>query len=287
MSMTALVSAFCRAYHSGRGGAKIFDDTCAAKLLTAEELRQIGGHMAAGVQFFDPNFRGNDEQALARVMDGFLSPAPLCRAAFAEECFAAGGAAQYLLLGAGYDTFACRHAAWAAGHAVFELDRDEVLADKQQRLQRAGIVLPESVRYIKADLTDPLWPETLRQAGFFAQVPTFCAAMGLSYYLTAETMAQLLEELSSLLAAGSVIALDVPTGALRVQQALAGVAGETMQAVYGWEMLAEMAAARGLRLDRWLGQADVQRRYVDPYNAASGRAPMAAPENVALCLLVK
>ena len=48
MSMTALVSAFCRAYHSGRSGAKIFDDTYAVRLLTPEELGQIGGHMAAG-----------------------------------------------------------------------------------------------------------------------------------------------------------------------------------------------------------------------------------------------
>lgn len=287
MSMTALVSAFCRAYHSGRSGAKIFDDLYAAKLLTAEELRQIGGHMAAGVQFFDPDFRGNEKQALARVMDGFLSPAPLCRAAFAEECFADSGAAQCLLLGAGYDTFACRHEAWAAGHAVFELDRSKVLADKQQRLRRAGIVLPESVRYTAADLADPSWPEALLQTGFAAEKPTFCAAMGLSYYLTAENMAQLLRELSSLLAAGSVIALDVPIGALRVQQALAGAAGEAMQAVYDRAMLTEMAGACGLRLGRWLDQEDVQRRYVAPCNAAGGQTPMAAPENVALCLLVK
>ena len=287
MSMTALVSAFCRAYHSERDGAKIFDDTYAAKLLTAEERRQIGGHMAAGVSFFDPDFRGNAEQALERVMDGFLSPAPLCRAAFAEECFDAGSAAQYLLLGAGYDTFPCRRRAWAAQHGVFELDRDEVLADKQRRMQRAGIVLPDSVRYAAADLADPSWPDTLRQAGFSPEKPTFCAAMGLSYYLTAETMARLLEALSSLLAAGSEVALDVPTGVLQVQQALAGAAGETMQTVYRWEMLEEMAADRGMQLARWLAPEDVQRRYVDPYNAASGRVPMAAPANVALCLLVK
>ena len=72
-----------------------------------------------------------------------------------------------------------------------------------------------------------------------------------------------------------------------MQQALAGAAGEVMQAVYDRAVLTEMAGACGLQLVRWLGQEDVQRRYMDPCNAAGGRTPMAAPENVALCLLVK
>ena len=91
MSMTALVSAFARAYHAGREGAKIFEDRYARRLLSDEEYGQIGAHMAAGVSFFDPAFQGDADTALRRVMDGYLSPTPLARAAFAAEELARSG----------------------------------------------------------------------------------------------------------------------------------------------------------------------------------------------------
>ena len=52
MSMTALVSAFARAYHTRCEGAKIFDDKYARLLLSTEEHEQIGAHMASGVSHF-------------------------------------------------------------------------------------------------------------------------------------------------------------------------------------------------------------------------------------------
>lgn len=65
MSMTALVSAFARAYHTRREGAKIFDDKYARLLLSTGEHEQIGAHMASGVSFFDPAFRGDAGDALS------------------------------------------------------------------------------------------------------------------------------------------------------------------------------------------------------------------------------
>ena len=83
---------------------KIFDDKYARLLLSTEEHEQIGAHMVDGVSFFDPAFRGDADDALCRVMDGYLSPTPLARAAFAAEELARSGAAQVLSLAAGYDT---------------------------------------------------------------------------------------------------------------------------------------------------------------------------------------
>lgn len=65
MSMTALVSAFARAYHTRREGAKIFDGKYARLLLSTEEHEQIGAHMASRVSFFDPAFRGDAGAALS------------------------------------------------------------------------------------------------------------------------------------------------------------------------------------------------------------------------------
>lgn len=108
-SMTALTCAFARAYHFQNNQKKVFDDSVARKLLTAEEFSQISQSMAQGIGFFNPEFSSTEPQALRWVVDNYLSPSPLGRAAFAEkplERAVAIGASQHLLLGAGYDTFA-------------------------------------------------------------------------------------------------------------------------------------------------------------------------------------
>ncbi len=84
--------------------------------------------MAAGVAFFDPGFQGDETAALRRVMDGFLSPTPLARAAFAWQERMNSGAAQLLALAGGYDT-----AGYDSGLPVFELDRPEVLEGMTKR----------------------------------------------------------------------------------------------------------------------------------------------------------
>lgn len=113
-SMTARMCLFARAYHAETYGIKVFDDSLARRLLTDEEYRQMAGYLVQGISFFAPDFQGTAEEALAHVVNSQLSPSPLGRGAFAEtslERAAAIGARQHVLLGAGYDTFACRQPA--------------------------------------------------------------------------------------------------------------------------------------------------------------------------------
>ena len=281
MSMTALVSAFTRAYHAGREGAKIYKDRYARRLLSDQEYAQIAAQMAAGVSFFDPGFQGEADAALRRVMDGWLSPVPLARAAFAAGELAESGARQLLLLAAGYDV-----AGYDSGLPVFELDRPEVLADKQARLRRAGIPI-QHVHFVPADLSRPDWPEVLLSAGFDTAKQTFCTMMGLCYYLSKEEAGQLLSALSSLLAAGSRAALDIPIASQAIQGTLAAGAGEPMKAVYDRAALETMAAHSGLRLKRYLMPQDMQAQFFDAYNRNVPEYPMHAPRDAALCLLEK
>ena len=281
MSMTALVSAFARAYHTRREGAKIFQDKYAGLLLSNKEYQQIGTHMAAGVSFFDPAFRGDADAALRRVMDGYLSPTPLARAAFAAEELARSGAAQVLSLAAGYDTVG-----YDSGLPVFEADRPEVLADKRSRLERAGL-MTNDLRLMPADLSQQGWAAQVTAAGFDTGKTTFCAVMGLSYYLTEAEMALLLREASSLLSCGSRMVLDVPTAAQRCQGALAAQAGEAMKAVYDSNILGRMARSCGLRLASYLSPQEIQMRFFDPYNAETPHFPMYAPADVAYCVLTR
>ena len=57
-SMTALVSAFARAYHSENNDIKIFDDSVARLLLSEQEYSQIEKNMTQGIQFLTPDLSG-------------------------------------------------------------------------------------------------------------------------------------------------------------------------------------------------------------------------------------
>ena len=281
MSMTALVSAFARAYHAERNGAKIYEDRYARALLSEQEYAQIATQMAAGVSFFDPGFQGETDAALRRIVDGFLSPAPLVRAAFAAEKMAESGASQLLVLASGYDTFG-----YDCGLPVFELDRAEVLSDKQARLLRAGVP-SEHVCFVSADLSGKEWPTALKAAGMDPTQPTFCTIMGLSYYLCTSEMTALLQSVSALLCPGSRIVLDVPTAPQTVQRTLAAGAGEPMRTVYDHARLERVLGSCGLILQNWLTADDMQLRYFDAYNNETSDCPMFAPSEIALVLLEK
>lgn len=67
--MTALVSAFARAYHSEQNGIKIFNDDIAKLLLSDQEYNQIYNSMAQGIRFFNPDFNGNEKEALQWIVD--------------------------------------------------------------------------------------------------------------------------------------------------------------------------------------------------------------------------
>lgn len=296
-SMTALVSAFARAYHHRHCGEKVFDDPLAADLLGEADYEEIARSMSQGISFFCPGFSGPPEEALRWVVDRQLAPTPLARAAFAEETLAraaALGAQQYLLLGAGYDTFAYRQPSWAEPLSIFELDRPAVLRDKLSRLDRAGILLPSNLRLVQADLAGPEWTGALKAAGFRPGAAAFCTLLGLIYYLTEEAFDGLLAALSPLLSPGSSLAFDLPVdppagagGREAVQERLAQGAGEAMKARYTPAGLEALLARHGFLLYERLTAPALTERYFASYNRSNPAHPMTAFAGVECCLAVK
>lgn len=156
-NMTALVSAFARAYHSKKSDVKIYDDTLAEKILTNREYESIKKNMTDGINFFYPSFCGTEGEALDRIVYGSLAPSPLGRAAFANSSLKAAvniGTEQYIVCGAGYDTFSYRRPEWALNLKIFEVDKKEMIKDKLLRLKEADIDVPESTEYIALDFYD-------------------------------------------------------------------------------------------------------------------------------------
>jgi methyltransferase (TIGR00027 family) len=116
------------------------------------------------------------------------------------------GVGQYVILGAGLDTFAQRRPEIGARLRVFEVDQPGHQAWKRQRLVELGFGIPEWLRLVPVDLeAGESWREGLAAAGFDAGKPAVVASTGVSMYLTKEANVATLRQVARL-AAGSTLA---------------------------------------------------------------------------------
>jgi methyltransferase (TIGR00027 family) len=143
----------------------------------------------------------------------------VARARFIEE-LAAGqaslGVAQYVLLGAGLDTFAQRRPPAAARLRVFEVDQPGPQAWKRQRLLELGYGVPDWLRLVPVDFeADGSWWEQLAAAGFDPSQPAVVASTGVTMYLTRDATVATLRQVARL-APGSTLAMTfmLPDGLL-------------------------------------------------------------------------
>jgi methyltransferase (TIGR00027 family) len=132
------------------------------------------------------------------------------RARFIEDLVveqADRGVGQYVILGAGLDSFAQRRPEIASGLRVFEVDRPGPQAWKQQRLSKLGFGTPEWLRFVPVDFeAGDAWWERLAVAGFDAGQPAVVSSTGVSMYLTKEAIAATLRQVAAL-APGSTLAM--------------------------------------------------------------------------------
>jgi methyltransferase (TIGR00027 family) len=133
----------------------------------------------------------------------------VARARFVEDLVAeeaARGVGQYVVLGAGLDTFVQRRPEAAARLRVFEVDRPGPQEWKRRRLAELGYGVPDGLRLVPVDFEAESWWERLVAAGFDPGAPAVVASAGVSMYLTREANAATLRLLSSL-APGSTLVM--------------------------------------------------------------------------------
>ena len=134
----------------------------------------------------------------------------VARARFIEDLVleqAARGVRQYVILGAGLDTFALRRADIASRLRVFEVDQPGPQAWKQQRLVQLGMAIPAELVFVPVDFEAGWsWWEHLVAAGFDASQLAVVASTGVSMYLTREAIMATLRQIASL-APGSTLAM--------------------------------------------------------------------------------
>lgn len=109
------------------------------------------------------------------------------------------GVDQYVILGAGLDTFAQRRVEIASRLTVFEVDQPGPQEWKQQRLKETGFGIPDWLRFVPVDFeTGESWWKKLGSAGFNQAKPALITSSGVSMYLTKEANLAILQKMAAL-----------------------------------------------------------------------------------------
>lgn len=198
----------------------------------------------------------------------------LARARFIEDLVeekAARGVDQYVILGAGLDTFAQRHPELGNRIRVFEIDQPGPQAWKRQRLIDLGFGIPPHLRLVPVDFeAGDAWWERLAAAGFDAAKPAVVASAGVSMYLTHAAIMETLHRVAAL-APGSTFAMtfmlpietlgsDIRTG---VERAAAGAkaSGTPFVSFFTPEQMLALAREAGFTQARHVSAAMLAERY--------------------------
>ncbi|PEM99179.1 SAM-dependent methyltransferase [Bacillus wiedmannii] len=281
-SVTSLVSAFGRAYHSEFDRPKIFDDYVAKDFISQKERNDIETNMVQGIRFFNTDiaerFRDNPKEILKWITQVQLSPTPLARAAYCERVLLheiALGAKQYIILGAGLDTFSFRHRELENKIEIFEVDHPYTQAFKIQRVKEIEYEIPNNLHFVSMDFTKDFSKQTLVNEGFENQ-KTFFSLLGVTYYLTKEEFSSLIEYLFEMVPEGSSIVFDYPDENLFTEKGLsnrvgnmvkmATVGGEPMKSCFSYTEMEALLEKAGLLIYEHLSPEDIHTLYFEGRN---------------------
>jgi methyltransferase (TIGR00027 family) len=197
-SMTSEMVAASRAMHEAHHTNPVIADPWAKQLVGPMWQLPIRSHLAyralcrAGFRF---------DWAIAHCMG---------RSRIAEDRLddlRARGPAQWVLLGAGLDMFAWRRAD-CAHLPQFEVDHPATQRSKRRRLERLGLAPPPAHHFVPVDFERERASDKLRDAGFSTTTPAVFAWLGVTYYLTRESIEASLRDVRAIAAPGSYLVFD-------------------------------------------------------------------------------
>jgi len=217
----------------------------------------------------------------------------VARARFIEDLVvvqAARGLSQYVILGAGLDSFAQRRPEIASRLRVFEIDRPGPQAWKRQRLIELGFGVPDWLHFVPVDFeAGGSWRDELVTAGFDESKPAIVVSTGVSMYLTRDANAATLRQVAAL-APGSTFAMtfllplqladpEIRTG-LEMAEKGARASGTPFLSFFTPPEIVALAREAGFKEARYVSAADLTQRYF------AGRTDGLRPPNNAEELLV-
>ena len=250
-SRTALRVAARRAAHQILDRPPVFEDPLALAIAGAEAVEKAASETSS------PSLRA------------FMA----ARSRFAEDELAravARGVRQYVVLGAGLDTFAYRNPHAALGLRVFEVDHPATQEWKRARLLSAGIEIPAETVFVAVNFERQSLAGALPSAGFRAGEPAFFSWLGVVPYLTEAAFLATMSFIAGLPpASGVVFDYAVERHALGPLEQLAldalasrvAAAGEPFHLFFDPAVLAAQLRQLGFRHLEDLDAAEINSRY--------------------------
>lgn len=275
-SRTALSVALMRAVHTRRDRPRLLDDPWGDRLVSEEEQAALHRRILDGVS---PESRARLEALGSRhaVFDAVLPRHPtygtvVLRSRYAEDALAAAvarGARQYVLIGAGFDSFALRQPDFAHDLQIFEIDHPASQAMKRDRLAACGATIAPNVRFVAADLGTESLADALGRSGFSRTVPAFFSWLGVTIYLTRDANRATLRDVATASAIGSEIvftytdqrAIDGEDPTMRAMRNRRDAEGEPWISGFDPTALAGELQALGLALIEDLSGPNLLERY--------------------------
>jgi methyltransferase (TIGR00027 family) len=256
-SRTAFRVAIRRAAHQIFDTPLVLDDPLAVRIIGDEFAARI----KAGV--------AENSGTVSKSLRAFL----VARSRYAEDALAlavSDGVRQYVVLGAGLDTFAYRNLHASAGLRVFEVDHPASQEWKREKLRAAQINIPPETVFVPVDFERETITNCLQQAGFAPKEKTFFSWLGVTPYLTDRAFAETLSFIASM-PTGSGVVFDyaVPRASLKFIErfifdrisARVAAAGEPFQLFLDPKHLAERLHQVGFPHLEDLGVEEINARY--------------------------
>jgi len=163
-----------------------------------------------GFQLIAPNEDWQKRPDMHPEFTKRLRASMVARARFMEDLMMEQhkkGINQYVILGAGLDTFAQRRPDIASNLQIFEIDQPDTQTWKQQRLTELGLPIPSTLHFVSVNFETSSWWEELLKAGFDFSQPAVVVSTGVTLYLTREAILSTLKQINTL-ASGSVLAMS-------------------------------------------------------------------------------
>ena len=209
-SRTALATSLMRAAHSRLDPSPLIDDPWGDRLVSKAEQDRIRERI---LDRMDAETRAVARHETGAVLDNYFRantsyPGVVMRSRYAEDALqetTRRGTRQYVLIGAGFDSFALRRPTFSKEIEIFEIDHPATQSLKIERIRACGVTLPSSVHFIAADLANESLASALGRSSFRAGEPAFFSWLGVTVYLTREANMATLRAIATGSASGSEV----------------------------------------------------------------------------------
>lgn len=287
-SRTAMATALMRSIHTRTDRQPILNDTWGDDLVPETVKEEFAMHAAALADAKASTANADH----ANGVEGALKSNPayanvVARTRYTEDALLAAirlGIKQYVLIGAGFDSFILRHDLKSAGLKVFEIDHPATQQLKKQRIAERGLSLDANVHLLPSDLASESLSDVLAKSEFDRGAKSFFSWLGVSMYLDRESNVRALQDIRRCAAAGSELVFtyfdqsvfdhapgDATTQFVELQSAVTAL-GEPLLSGFHPSSLHSDLAGIDFSLLADSSDEEIVRRY-DPGNA-NGLVPM-------------